>query len=144
LQIIFDPWGVQTEGSAWSSFPFRAEAERLTQRRFLIPGYLCDRYFLGERVLDTHLPVAERRIPHDPPFYMYSSGELATETRIAAITGEPAEARIGTVPGDFAAYFEERMFSKVPFGVEATEPQAVQTQPTLVRNLNFFLFFFNV
>jgi len=107
----------------------------------LIPGYLCDRYFLGERVLDTPKPMEERRVPEDPPVHMYSTGAMGTEERISAILGEPAEARLSTMPGDFASYFEERMFSKVPFGVEATEPPSVQTQPTLVSNPNPSVFF---
>ncbi|KDP42763.1 hypothetical protein JCGZ_23703 [Jatropha curcas] len=87
--------------------------------RLLMRGYWADRYFLGERVFDTPVPPAQRRVPHAPPRHMcllegltqedleewkthktaaHYRAEAAAEAGGAAAPAGPAGVVLGDVP----------------------------------------------
>ncbi|KDP37866.1 hypothetical protein JCGZ_06018 [Jatropha curcas] len=57
-------------GSCLMTYPGREVAELHTRSRFLMQGYWANRYYLGERVYDTPVAPAQRRVPHAPPRHM--------------------------------------------------------------------------
>ncbi|KDP20617.1 hypothetical protein JCGZ_04174 [Jatropha curcas] len=65
-ELFLTPWDCE----AWRTYPGREEAESHTRPRLLMRGYWADRYFLGERVFDTPVALAQRRVPHAPPRHM--------------------------------------------------------------------------
>ncbi|KDP31639.1 hypothetical protein JCGZ_15363 [Jatropha curcas] len=64
--LFLTPW----DCDAWRTYPGREVAQLHTRSRFLMRGYWADRYFLGERVYDTLVSPAQRRVPHAPPRHM--------------------------------------------------------------------------
>ncbi|KDP21572.1 hypothetical protein JCGZ_03828 [Jatropha curcas] len=64
--LSLEPWDCE----AWRTYPGREVAELHTRSRLLMRGYWADRYFLGERVFDTPISPAQRRVPHAPPPHM--------------------------------------------------------------------------
>ncbi|KDP24266.1 hypothetical protein JCGZ_26617 [Jatropha curcas] len=61
--LFLTPWDCE----AWRTYPGREVAELHTRSRLLMQGYWADRYFLRERVFDTPMAPAQRRVPHAPP-----------------------------------------------------------------------------
>ncbi|KDP23081.1 hypothetical protein JCGZ_01174 [Jatropha curcas] len=66
LELLLTPWDCE----AWRTYPGREVAELHTPSRLLMRGYWVDRYYLGERVYDTPMAPAQRRVPHAPPRHM--------------------------------------------------------------------------
>ncbi|KDP30083.1 hypothetical protein JCGZ_18558 [Jatropha curcas] len=64
--LSLEPWDCE----AWRTYPGQEVAELYTRSRLLMRGYWADRYFLGERVFDTPIAPAQRRVPHAPPRHM--------------------------------------------------------------------------
>ncbi|KDP27089.1 hypothetical protein JCGZ_20313 [Jatropha curcas] len=82
--LSLEPWDCE----AWRTYPGREVAELHTQSRLLMRGYWADRYFLGERVFDTPIALAQRRVPHAPPRHM---------CLLEGLTREDLEARLPEV-----------------------------------------------
>ncbi|KDP46453.1 hypothetical protein JCGZ_12936 [Jatropha curcas] len=83
-----------------------------TRSRLLLRGYWADRYFLGERVFDTTIAPARRRVPHAPPRHM---------CLLEGLTREDLEARLPEV----LEYIQERKTHKTAAHYRAVEAGGV-------------------
>ncbi|KDP34432.1 hypothetical protein JCGZ_12792 [Jatropha curcas] len=111
----------------WRSFlndrelsdPGREVAELHTRSRLLMRGYWADRYFLGERVFDTSVAQAQRRVPHAPPRHMCLLEGLTREDLEVEYRGFLANDFLSV--GDFPSYFASRMQARLPEILEYTQ-----------------------
>ncbi|KDP30300.1 hypothetical protein JCGZ_17170 [Jatropha curcas] len=92
-------------------------AELHTRSRLLLRGYwadryFADRYFLGERVFDTPIAPARRRVPHAPPRHMCLLEGLTREDLEVEYRGFSANDFLSV--GDFPSYFASRMQARLP------------------------------
>ncbi|KDP25968.1 hypothetical protein JCGZ_22698 [Jatropha curcas] len=83
-----------------TEFPVRYETSRM--RGFQAEA---DRYFLGERVYDTLVAPAQRRVPHAPPRHMCLLEGLTREDLEVEYRGFSANDFLSV--GDFPAYLLE-------------------------------------
>ncbi|KDP36517.1 hypothetical protein JCGZ_08900 [Jatropha curcas] len=104
---------------AWRTYPGREVAELHTRSRFLMRGYWADQYFLGERVYDTPVAPAQRRVPHAPPRHMCLLEGLNREDLEVEYRGFAANDFLSA--GDFPAYFSSRMQARLPEILEYTQ-----------------------
>ncbi|KDP43301.1 hypothetical protein JCGZ_24222 [Jatropha curcas] len=82
-------------------------------------GYWADRYFLGERVYDTPVAPAQRRVPHAPPRHMCLLEGLTREDLEVEYRGFSANDFLSA--GDFPTYFSSRMQERLPEIPEYTQ-----------------------
>ncbi|KDP39462.1 hypothetical protein JCGZ_05143 [Jatropha curcas] len=101
--LLLTPW----EGEAWRTYPARAVAELYTRSRLLLQGYWVDRYSLGERVYDTQVAPAQRRVPHAPPRHMCLLEGMTAEDREEEYKGSVADSFLSA--DDYATYFSTRL-----------------------------------
>ncbi|KDP37645.1 hypothetical protein JCGZ_07845 [Jatropha curcas] len=81
-------------------------------------GYWADRYFLGERVFDTPIAPAQRRVPHAPPRHMCLLEGLTREDLEVEYRGFSMNDFLSA--GDFPSYFASRMQARLPEVLEYT------------------------
>ncbi|KDP20633.1 hypothetical protein JCGZ_03956 [Jatropha curcas] len=96
--------------------------------RFLMRGYWADRYFIGERVYDTPVALAHRRVPHAPPRHMCLLEGLTREDLEVEYRGFSANDFLSA--GDFLAYFSSRMQARLPEILEYTQEQKMHKTTT--------------
>ncbi|KDP30694.1 hypothetical protein JCGZ_16405 [Jatropha curcas] len=113
--LFLTPW----DCDAWRTYPGREVAELHTRSRFLMRGYWADRYFLGERVYDTPVAPAQRRVPYAPPRHMCLLEGLTREDLEMEYRGFSANDFLSA--GDFLAYFSSRMQARLPKILEYTQ-----------------------
>ncbi|KDP28970.1 hypothetical protein JCGZ_19663 [Jatropha curcas] len=113
--LFLTPWDCE----AWRTHPGREVAELHTRSRLLMRGYWADRYFLGERVYDTPVTPAQRRVPHAPPRHMCLLEGLTREDLEVEYRGFSANDFLSV--GDFLAYFSSRMQARLPEIFEYTQ-----------------------
>ncbi|KDP31676.1 hypothetical protein JCGZ_15279 [Jatropha curcas] len=101
------------------TYPGREVAEMHTRSRFLMQGYWADRYYLGERVYDTPVAPAQRRVPHAPPRHMCLLEGMTREDLEVEYRGFSANDFLSA--GDFPAYFSSRMQARLPEILEYTQ-----------------------
>ncbi|KDP25160.1 hypothetical protein JCGZ_24262 [Jatropha curcas] len=94
-------------------------AELCTRSRLLLRGYWLDRYFLGERVYDTQVAPAQRRVPHAPPRHMCLVEGMTAEDREEEYEGSSADSFLSA--GDYATYFSTRLQARLPEVLEYTQ-----------------------
>ncbi|KDP22682.1 hypothetical protein JCGZ_02467 [Jatropha curcas] len=112
--LLLTPW----ECDAWRAYPGREVAELHTRSRLLMRGYWVDRYYLGERVYDTPVAPAQRRVPHAPPHNMCLL-EGMTREDLEEYRGFSANDFLSA--GDFTVYFSTRMQARLPEVLEYTQ-----------------------
>ncbi|KDP24257.1 hypothetical protein JCGZ_26687 [Jatropha curcas] len=103
LELFLTLW----DCNAWRTYPGREVAELHTRSRLLMRGYWADRYFLGERVYDTPVAPAQRRVPYAPPRHMCLLESLTREDLEVEYRGFSANDFLSA--GDFPTYFSSRM-----------------------------------
>ncbi|KDP42358.1 hypothetical protein JCGZ_02873 [Jatropha curcas] len=127
--LSLTPWDCE----AWRTYPGWEVAELHTRSRFLMRGYWADRYFLGERVYDTPVAPARRRVPHAPPRHMCLLEGLTREDLEVEYRGFSANDFLSV--GDFSSYFASRMQARLPEVLEYT--QAFRNQvSTFVQSIS--------
>ncbi|KDP27421.1 hypothetical protein JCGZ_20831 [Jatropha curcas] len=89
-------------------------------------GYWADRYFLGERVFDTLIAPAQRRVPHTPPRHMCLLEGLTREDLEVEYRGFSANDFLSA--GDFPSYFASRMQARLPEVLEYIQVPAQRYQ----------------
>ncbi|KDP21586.1 hypothetical protein JCGZ_03739 [Jatropha curcas] len=107
-RLSLEPWDCE----AWRTYPGREVAELHTWSRLLLRGYWADRYFLGERVFDTLIVSARRRVPHAPPRHMRLLEGLTREDLEVEYRGFSVNDFLSA--GDFPSYFASRMQARLP------------------------------
>ncbi|KDP25155.1 hypothetical protein JCGZ_24257 [Jatropha curcas] len=112
--LFLTPWDCE----AWRTYPGREVAELHTRSRLLMRGYWADRYFLRERVFDTPVAPAQRKVPHAPPRHMCLLEGLTQEDLEVEYRGFSANDFLSV--GDFPAYFASRMQARLPEILEYT------------------------
>ncbi|KDP46665.1 hypothetical protein JCGZ_10974 [Jatropha curcas] len=113
--LLLTPW----EGDAWQSYSGREVAELHTRSRLLMRGYWADRYYLGERVYDTSVAPAQRRVPHAPPRHMCLLEGMTQEDLEVEYRGFSANDFLSA--SDFTLYFSTRMQARLPEVLEYTQ-----------------------
>ncbi|KDP36645.1 hypothetical protein JCGZ_07863 [Jatropha curcas] len=104
---------------AWRTYSGREVAELHTRSRLLMRGYWADRYYLGERVYDTPVAPAQRRVPHAPPRHMCMLEGMTTKEREVEYRGFSANDFLSA--GDFPTYFSSRMQARLPEVLKYTQ-----------------------
>ena len=127
MQVTQSPWG--EAGSPWWRYARRARAEELTAQRVLLPGYLLDRYYLGERVLDFSKAPAARRVPSPPPRHVLSTWTMTPGERDSAIAGATAEGLVNAAVGGYPEYILERLTPWTPFSDPPVRPARLAAVP---------------
>ncbi|KDP30306.1 hypothetical protein JCGZ_18213 [Jatropha curcas] len=120
--LFLTPW----DSDAWRTYLGREVAELHTRSRLLMWGYWADRYYLGERVYDTLVAPAPRRVPHAPPRHMCLLEGMTREDLEVEYRGFSANDFLSA--GDFPAYFSSRMQARLPEILEY--PQERKTHKT--------------
>ncbi|KDP44667.1 hypothetical protein JCGZ_20234 [Jatropha curcas] len=113
--LFLTPWDCE----AWRTYPGLEVAELHTRSRLLMRGYWAERYFLGERVFDTPVAPAQRRVPHVPPRPMCLLEGLTREDLEVEYRGFSANDFLSV--GDFPTYFASRMQARLPEILEYTQ-----------------------
>ncbi|KDP30289.1 hypothetical protein JCGZ_17159 [Jatropha curcas] len=113
--LSLEPWDCE----AWRTYPGREVAELHTRSRLLMRGYWADRYFLGERVFDTPIVSARRRVPYAPPRHMCLLEGLTREDLEVEYRGFSVNDFL--TAGDFPSYFASRMQAPLPEVLEYTQ-----------------------
>ncbi|KDP22946.1 hypothetical protein JCGZ_01806 [Jatropha curcas] len=116
--LLLPPW----EGDAWAAYPPRALAEALIRSRVLLHGYWLDRYYLGERFLEIHVAIAQRRVPAAPPRHMCILEGMTPEDKLMEYDGLPADVYL--IPGDYASYLTTRLQARLPEVREYSQAEA--------------------
>ncbi|KDP20291.1 hypothetical protein JCGZ_08416 [Jatropha curcas] len=106
--LLLTPW----DCDAWRTYPGCEVAELHTWSRLLMRGYWVDWYYLGERVYDTLVAPAQRRVPHAPPRHMCLLEGMTREDLEEEYRGFSANDFLSA--GDFTAYFSSRMQAQLP------------------------------
>ncbi|KDP22941.1 hypothetical protein JCGZ_01810 [Jatropha curcas] len=106
--LFLTPW----DCDAWRTYPGREVAELHSRSRLLMWGYWADRYYLGERVYDTPVAPAQRRVPHAPPRHMCLLEGMTREDLEVEYRGFSANDFLSA--GDFIVYFSSRMQARLP------------------------------
>ncbi|KDP20565.1 hypothetical protein JCGZ_04913 [Jatropha curcas] len=114
-ELFLTPWDCE----AWRTYPGWEVAELHTRSRLLMRGYWADRYFLEERVYDTPVAPAQRRVPHAPPRHMCLLEGLTREDLEVEYRGFLANDFLSV--GDSPAYFASRMQARLPEILEYTQ-----------------------
>ncbi|KDP27137.1 hypothetical protein JCGZ_20949 [Jatropha curcas] len=97
----------------WRSFLNDQELSDVTVPDSMgLRGYWVDRYFLGERVFDTPVAPAQRRVPHAPPRHMCIVEGLTREDLEAEYRGFSVNDFLSV--GDFPSYFASQMQARLP------------------------------
>ncbi|KDP36035.1 hypothetical protein JCGZ_10001 [Jatropha curcas] len=113
--LLLTPW----DCDALRTYPGREVAELHTRSRLLMRGYWVDRYYLGERVYDTPVAPAQRRVPHAPPRHMCLLEGMTREDLEEEYRGFSANDFLSA--GDFTAYFSSWMQARLPEVLEYTQ-----------------------
>ncbi|KDP30453.1 hypothetical protein JCGZ_17123 [Jatropha curcas] len=113
--FFLTPW----DCDAWRTYPDREVAELHTRSRFLMWGYWADRYYLGERVYDTPVAPAQRRVPHAPPRHICLLEGMTREDQEVEYKGFSANDFLSA--SDFPVYFSSRMQARLPEILEYTQ-----------------------
>ncbi|KDP36011.1 hypothetical protein JCGZ_10410 [Jatropha curcas] len=125
--LFLTPW----EGDAWAVDPSRVMVEAFTRSRILLQGYWVDRYFLGERIFELHIPTAQRRVPAAPPHHMSLLEGMTPEDLLLEYDGPPAD--VFLIPGDYASYFTTRLQARLPEVREYIQERRRHRTPTYYR-----------
>ncbi|KDP30098.1 hypothetical protein JCGZ_18405 [Jatropha curcas] len=105
--LLLTPW----EGEAWAAYPSCAVAEAFTWCRILLQGYWVDRYFLGERIFELHIPTAQRGVPTAPRHMCLLEG-MTPKDLLLEYDGPPVD--VFLIPGDYTSYFTTRLQARLP------------------------------
>ncbi|KDP29573.1 hypothetical protein JCGZ_19387 [Jatropha curcas] len=106
--LSLTPWDCE----AWRTYSGREVAELYTRSRLLMREYWVDWYFLGERVFDTPVAPARRRVPHAPPRHMCLLKRLTRGYLEVEYRGFSANDFLSA--GYFPSYFASRMQARLP------------------------------
>ncbi|KDP35077.1 hypothetical protein JCGZ_11029 [Jatropha curcas] len=118
-------------GDAWTSYAPRVRAEALTPSRVLLQGYWLDRYYLGERFLETHTITAQRRVPVAPPRHMRTLAGMTPEDILLEYGGFPANDYLE--PGNYASYLTTRLRTRLPDVREYSQDKKRHRTPAFYR-----------